>query len=367
MRARPVVLVASPSLEAISGVATHALSLLRSPLQSSFDMRHFQVGAEGRAETPLRAALRLAASPFLLAAAILRHDAAIVHLNTSLNARAFWRDAVYAAVAKLCGASVVLQKHGGTLEEFRDRFSSFLVRNSLKIPDAVAVLSRAELAEYSAFLPGQNIALLSNGIDPAPFRKGGPKDGSKPLRLIYLGRLAPRKGLDEILDAMALLRGRSVAATLTIAGSGPEEARLKLRAGELGLDGIVQFAGPAYGERKAALLGEAHVLVLPSHGEGLPYAVLEGMAAGAAPVVTRVGAIPDVVEEGVHGRFVPVADAGALARVLEELAGDRERLSRLGAASRRRIASGYSIERLAGDVSALYAALVPARAPRTIL
>ncbi len=369
MRARPVVLIASPSLDALSGVTTHALSLLGSSLQASFDLVHFQVGSEGRAETPAQAALRLLASPFVLAWAIVRHGAAIVHLNTSLNGKAFWRDSLYAAVAKLCGARVVLQKHGGTLGEFCARYPKLAVRGALKLADAVAVLSRAELREYAAFLPGKDIVLLPNGIDPAPFRKrsGAEASVAAPLRLLYLGRLAPGKGIDESLEAMALLRGRPAGAILTLAGSGPEEERLRGRVAELGLEPSVRFAGPAFGEEKLRLLAQAEVLLLPSYSEGLPYSLLEAMAAGAVPVVTPVGAIPDVVEEGVHGLFVPVGDAQALAQAISALEADRSRLARMAAAARRRVANAYSIDRLAAAALALYATLAPGRSPRPIL
>ncbi len=369
MRGRPVILVAGPSLEAISGVTTHVLSLLRSPLQGQFELEHFQVGSEGREESRLQRLARLLLSPLALAWAILRRDAALVHLNTSLNARAFWRDAVYLLAAKLCGARVVLQKHGGTLAGFcgASPWKNFLVERILELPEAVVVLSRKELEEYRERLPRQNVVLLPNGIDVYPFRKRIQKSFEGPLRLIYIGRLAPRKGLAEILDAMALLRGRGAAATLVIAGSGPDEEMLRTRADTLGLGELVAFAGPAYGERKARLMAEADVLLLPSYSEGLPYSLLEGMAAGAVPIVTPVGAIPDVVERSRHGLYVPVGDADAIACAVAELAADRTALARMAAAGRTRVAGSYSIDRVAADFASLYAALVPARAPKTVL
>ncbi|MGE5640057.1 MAG: glycosyltransferase family 4 protein [Clostridia bacterium] len=368
MRSRPVVLVASPSLDAISGVTTHALSLIASPLQSSFELIHFQVGSEGRAESRPAMLARLAASPFVLAGAILRYGVDIVHLNTSLNPKAFWRDAAYAAVAKLLGARVVLQKHGGSLEQFAKDASPFLVRAALRLADAVAVLSRAEVKSFSAFVPGQAIVLLPNGIDVSLFRKkGSERKNDATLRLIYVGRLAARKGLEEIVEGLALARGRGLAARLTICGGGPLEEALRERVQALGAQEAVEFAGATYGEEKARRLAEADVLLLPSHSEGLPYAVLEGMAASAVPVVTPVGALPDVIEEGVHGLFVPIGDAAAIAVALERLAADRERLARMAGAARRRVSSGYSLERLAFDAGSMYSALLPGRAPKTIL
>lgn len=357
---RPVVLILGPSLEAISGVSTHVASLLGSRLASRFALAHFPVGSEGRAESRLARAARLAAGPFLLACAILRHDAAIVHLNTSLNARAWWRDFAFLLVAKLCGARVVLQKHGGALEEFAsNRLFTRVLKMLLKIPDAIVVLSQAELEAFQAFVPGQNVAVLPNGIDPAPY--AGPdrrlRDSKAELKLIYIGRLAPRKGLDEAIQALALARAGGLRLRLIIAGSGPEEARLRRRVREFGLAGQVSFAGPAWGAAKVKLLGGADALLLPSYSEGLPYALLEAMAAGAVPVVTPVGAIPEVVTEGVHGCFVAPRDPESIARALAALDADRQRLARMSQACRQRIAGAYSLERFAADFCGLYATL----------
>jgi len=109
---------------------------------------------------------------------------------------------------------------------------------------------------------------------------------------------------------------------------------------------------------KARLLGQSDVLLLPSYSEGLPYALLEAMAAGAVPVVTRVGAMPDVVTEGQHGLFVPHADPQALAGAIGLLAADRASLLRMRDACRRRVAAAFSIARVADDLRALYSILL---------
>ena len=369
---RPLVLLLGPSREAISGVSTHLNLLLGSALAQGFDLLHFQVGSEGRAEGRLRRALRLLASPVLLAAEILRRAPAIVHLNTSLDQRAFWRDLAYLAVAKLCGARVVYQVHGGALPQqfLRGRMLTAVLRAALSWPEVVVVLARCELDAYQAFVPGQNVVLLPNGIDCGPYlaceRPGaGPRS---PLKLICIGRLVATKGLFEALEALRLARARGVAARLVIAGSGPDEQRLKERVQALGLGGEVFFAGAAHGERKMQLLSEADAMLLPTyHAEGLPYALLEAMAAGAVPVVTRIAALPDVVAEGVHGLFVPPRDPEALAAAIAELDAHRPALARMAGACRSRIAAEYSIARVAADFTALYCALITARTPKVAL
>src|SRR5207244_8428982 len=125
---------------------------------------------------------------------------------------------------------------------------------------------------------------------------------------------------------------RGVPARLVIAGEGADGPRLKARVRELGLSAEVRFMGAIDGDDKARLLAQADVLLLPSYSEGLPYALLEGMAAGAVPIATRVGAIPDVMGEGAHGRFVPARDPEAIARAIAALAADRAALARMSAA-----------------------------------
>lgn len=363
---KPAALVLGPSREAISGVTTHVNGLMQSALRARYALEHFQVGSEGRRESALGRLARTAFSPLGLAVAILRRKARIVHLNTSLNAKAYWRDLVYLVVAKLCGAQVLLQKHGGSLQAFCNGSAAFaaFVRATLRLADAVVVLSRAELNEYERIVGERGVVLLPNGIDCAPYRRLNrpPPDPAAPLRCIYIGRLAPRKGLDEIVACLPASR-----ATLVVAGSGPDEARLRLRVRELGLDERVRFAGPAYGEDKARLLAQADVLLLPSYSEGLPYALLEAMAAGVVPVVTRVGAIPDVVDAGTHGLFVPPRDPAAIAAALEALDADRAWLARMSAACRQRIAGAYSIERVAAELGGLYATLIAARTRDAVL
>jgi glycosyltransferase involved in cell wall biosynthesis len=369
---RPVVILLGPSREAVSGVSTHLNLLFGSALARQFDLVHFQVGSQGRVESRVRRAARLLASPFLLAAAIVRRNAAIVHVNTSLDRRAYWRDLAYVAVSKLCGARVVYQVHGGALPaEFfaGSRLLTAWLRTTLGWPDALVVLASLLAEAYRALVPGQSVALIPNGIDSQALLNHRPRYArqDRPLGLLYIGRLVATKGLFESFQALAAGRRLGVQARLVVAGDGPEEARMRARVHELGLDEVVSFAGPVFGDRKARLLDEADVLLLPTyHAEGLPYALLEGMAAGLVPIVTRVGAIPDVVRQDLHAQFVAPRDPAAITQAIAVLHRDRARLARMSAACRSRVAAAYTVERVAAGFAALYAGLRGARAPQPV-
>jgi glycosyltransferase involved in cell wall biosynthesis len=356
---RPVVLVLGPHREAASGVSTHLNLLFGSRLADEFTLVHFQVGTEGRTEGGCGRLVRLLVSPFSLALAILARSAAIVHLNTSLDARAYWRDLAYLVVARLCGARVLYQLHGGALPlQFfaRSRVLTAFLRGTLQLPDAIVVLAQAELEAYRKFVPGQQVLACPNGIDCTDYAKFARvrSDAAAPLKLVYVGRLVREKGLYDALHGLKLAHARGARAQVVLVGSGPEEAQLRRFAEELGLAADVSFVKPAFGESKIKLLSDADVLILASYREGLPYALLEAMAAGTPAITTRVGAIPDVVTDGVHGLLIPPRDPEAIARAIGRLAADRDLLARMSAACRSRIAGRFSMERLSGEIRRLY-------------
>ena len=362
MNHRPVVLLLGPHRAAVSGVSTHLNLLMESALGEDFDIVHFQVGSEGRDEGAIGKVMRLIVSPFFLAASIIFRHVALVHINTSLNPKAYWRDLAYLFVSKALGARVVYQVHGGKLPRkffARSPILTAFLRWTLRLPDVVVVLAQVELRAYREFVPDQDVVALPNGIDCRPYSviptvQSAP---DRPLQLVYIGRVAREKGLYETLQGLRLAHELGVDARIVIAGNGAEESRLRRYAQALGIAARVCFVGSVFGSDKVKLLFGADVMVLPSYSEGLPYALLESMAAGVPVIATPVGAIPDVVSDGIHGYLVPPRDGKAIAEALAMLAGDREKISWMSRACRRRIRAAYSIDRVAGEFSLLYAEL----------
>jgi glycosyltransferase involved in cell wall biosynthesis len=359
---RPIVLILGPHRAAVSGVSTHLNLLMDSTLAEDVELVHFQVGSEGREEGALGKLLRLIASPFALAAAIIFRHVSLVHINSSLNPRAYWRDLAYLFVAKALGARVLYQVHGGKLpREFfaGNALLTRFLRWTLSLPDLIVVLASRELTAYQEFLARQDVMVIPNGIDCRAFAAVPTVNamGSKPLRLLYFGRLAREKGLYEILQGLRLAQELGVDARLVVAGSGAEDDRLRRYAQALGVAPRVVFVGPVFGRDKVKLLCGTDLMLLPSYSEGLPYALLEAMAAGIPVIATPVGAIPDVVTDGMHGCLVPVRDGRAIAEALATLHADREKISWMSRASRRRIRAAFSIERVAAEFSNQYSRL----------
>lgn len=350
-----------PSRIAVSGVSTHLDQLFHSVLAREFVLLHFQVGSEGRRESAAQKLWRFVASPFAFFRFLRRQGSAIVHLNSSLEPKSYWRDLAYLIVARLLRRPVVYQVHGGALPEEFFRGNSLLtalLRWSLRLPDVVVLLAQLELDAYRRFLPGHRLEVVPNAIEAGVLLMrdlDAPRQG--PLRLAYLGRLTENKGIFEAVEALARLRDEGRDLRLDIAGGGPDEAGLRQRVAALGLEDRVRFHGPLFGEAKDRLWREADVFVFPTYREGLPYALLEAMAAGAVPVTSRVGAMPDVMQHGAHGLFVEPRDIAGLAAAIAQLDDDRDLLGRLARAGRERVLAHYTVARLAADFARIYRSL----------
>jgi glycosyltransferase involved in cell wall biosynthesis len=357
---RPRVLLLGPARSAVSGVSTHLNQLFESDLSSRFDLLQFQVGSEGRTQGRLHTLLRLIASPFAFAACLICSRPLIVHINTSLEPKSYWRDIIFLALAKAMRRQVIYQVHGGALPaDFfaGNRVLTALLRRILSSPDKVVLLARAEMEAYGDFAPGARLVRIANAVTVCDADLTAERYiVNRPLQVVYIGRLAADKGIFDTIAAIGILRDRGATVQLTIAGSGPaiREIVAAIEANRLG--DRVCLIEAVFGSTKQQLWEQADVLAFPTyHREGLPYALLEAMAAGAVPVVSPVGAIPDVVQDEVHGLFVPARDPQVLANALERLANDRSLLHRLALAARARVVAHYSVARMAKEFDTLYA------------
>lgn len=357
------VLLLGPKLTAVSGVSTHLNQLLGSPLADAYRFVHFQVGSEGEREGLIKKLRRFLLSPFRLAATIITVAPDIVHLNTSLNQKAFWRDAVYLIVAKLFRKRVVYQVHGGDLPQqfFGGKpLPTGFLRRLLRWPDAIVLLASVEREAYQRFSQFKALRVIPNAIElndhPEHYRK---EFRTGTIRLGYIGRLAHNKGIYEAIDALGILRKAGYEqVSLTLAGSGPAEESLRERVKSLGLNGYVTFPGELFGQQKKSFWRQTDIFVFPTYQEGLPYAVLESLDSGTPMVTTRTGGIGDVITEGVHGIFVEPRDAAGVASAIQAMMSDRDRMESMSAACVARARDYYGIDRLARQFSELYGSLL---------
>jgi glycosyltransferase involved in cell wall biosynthesis len=156
-----------------------------------------------------------------------------------------------------------------------------------------------------------------------------------PLEALFLGWVDREKGIFELLECAQLLSesGDVPAFKVIIAGDGSAMAETRRKLNDPRLGSVVELLGWIDSDAKVERLRRAHLLVLPSYMEGMPNAIIEAMATGLPVVATDVGAVGDVVCDGVNGFLIPPRDIDRLAKALRQLLLDaplRERMGRAG-------------------------------------
>jgi len=224
-------------------------------------------------------------------------------------------------------------------------------RSALRRADAVVVLTDRTAAALAADgVPAARVHTIPSGFDPGLFAGGSPDvfpHVARP-RIGYVGRLAPQKRVDRLVEAFGRMREP---ASLVVVGDGPDRERVHgLAAGlpRVHLSGFVEHTAVP------AVLASLDVLVLPSAYEEMGSVLTEAMALGLPVVASDVGGIPEVVRDGQTGLLVPPGDVDALAAALDRLAADPDLRARLSAEAGAR-AAGYAWPRLAARVAAVYA------------
>jgi glycosyltransferase involved in cell wall biosynthesis len=216
--------------------------------------------------------------------------------------------------------------------------------------------NRRYLAGLSA--NGTPIFRVYHGIDLALFSPGPPRPApAAPYRLVTVARLTAKKGLDTVLEALALLAADGLDFTYDLVGEGEERAALEARAARLGLAGRVRFHGAQPHDRVLTFLRRADAFALGcrilANGDrdGVPNVVVEAMAMGVPVAVTGVAALPELAVDGVTALTCPPDDPAALAGNLRRLLTDRALRERLVAAAREAVARDFdnaaNIRRLA--------------------
>ncbi|KDE54373.1 glycosyltransferase family 4 protein, partial [Methanoculleus sp. MH98A] len=170
---------------------------------------------------------------------------------------------------------------------------------------------------------------------------------------VFVGRLHPVKGVQYLIEAVAIVHQEIPDVKLVIVGDGIERSRLDELAEKLNLNGCIQFAGQVPQESIPQLMHQADVFVLPSLSEGLPVVLLEAMAAGLPIVATNVGGNPDIVEEGVNGYLVNAKNSEEIADRLLVLLQNDEIQEEISANNREKVEM-FTWDRVAEAVEEVY-------------
>lgn len=233
------------------------------------------------------------------------------------------------SIAHALGVPSVLTAIGSDLNRIPGRLVTSLTRRALRDATVVTTVSR-DLAGTAVRLgadPGRTIPIL-NGCDTAVFHPGTPDAEARASArarlgvpssteaILYVGRLDLRKGLIELVEAMAALKPSRPNAHCYLVGDGPDRAAILEAVTRTGTADCVTLIPPCPTTGVARWMSAANVVTLPSYKEGCPNVVIEALASGRPVVATRVGGIPELMDE-TCGALIPAKDPAALASALD--------------------------------------------------
>ena len=283
-------------------------------------------------------------------------DYDIVHLHISARG-SYKRKAMMARMAKKAGKKVILHEHSGEFaRDFEAGDDAYRedVRRTFNGVDRVIVLSQ-EWYDYFAknvMDDATKLVVVHNGvkIPPTACNSCAHQD------VLFLGRLDARKSPDVLLRASKTVLSEVPGMHLVFGGDGVLE-RYETIAQELGIADRCEFLGWVTGDDKECLFDRAGIYCLPSKNEAMPISVMEAMAHGLPVIATRVGGVPQLIDDGVNGLLMDVDDEETLTRLLTELESSPQRRAELGIAAREKIQQSFSVEASVERLSDIYGEL----------
>lgn len=271
--------------------------------------------------------------------------------------------------ARLLRLPVVLHLHDYDYRDLLKRFPKpiqFAARSMFRVADRIVVLGPRDrdLVATELGVGPDRVTVLPNAVPAAPQNSAMPTDRGN-AQILFLGNPSRRKGLHDLIAALAIAPLPSLEWRLSVAGGGAEIETFRDMSRAAAIADRVSFLGWVDRATTTCLLDAADILVLPSYAEGMAMSVLEAMSHGLCIVCTPVGSLQDVVENETSALVVQPGEINALARALARAVTDPALRVRLGSAAAQVFANKFDVAHYPGRMRPVYQAAFSA-APRVL-
>ena len=290
---------------------------------------------------------------FRFSGLILKGEIGLVHIHSASRA-SFYRKSLFALFAKTFRKKIVFHIHGAEFKKFYFEKSGELkkrfIRYVLGQADRIIALSD----EWKRILTdivgrGDRICMIYN---PVKVRDVIPSiRNSSLVSVLLMGRLEKRKGVFDLIDIAHKLKDSQRKVKLILCGDGDVDKVMdEIRKKNL----APFFEVPGWITDKDKYYKQADIYVLPSYAEGLPMSILEAASYGLPIVATRVGGIPEIIDDGVNGFLIDPGDKGALTDRLLRLIENPELRSQMGRAAYQKVKDKFDVDTVVKQLDSLY-------------
>ena len=280
---------------------------------------------------------------------LFRVKPSIVHIASTYG-YSFVKHSILILIAKLGGSKVILAPHCSISvfipkSKLFNRWMEFILNRC----DGMIVLS-SEWLEIKEITHKSKIILLKNSINLANYLEleRSRKKQNEKVRIIFLGHIGIEKGIVDLIQAVKFLHDKGISGfEVGIYGEDLHPGELeqaKELVKSLELDNLILFYKPIFGDKKVEVFRDADIFMLPSHHEGLPISVIEAMAAGLPVIATRVGGIPDLIDNSKSGILVNSKTPLDLANAMITLIDNEQLRNSYGLEGRKKASENHDVE-----------------------
>ena len=358
------VLISAPSMNVVrnvSGVSSVVMQVRRA-LSKTVEFRHLEIGSEQQGG-PLVRLFGSLAKAARSATVVLVSNYDILHSNTAMNTKSIIRDLAMIMIARMRGKAILLHIHGGTyVHEHPPGILRWALKLLFTLSSSIVVLSRREQTHLAAKFPESalKMGVVYNGIDLSErLARNTAETASldlQRLKIAFIGRLAPEKGVVTLIEACRALDA-SDGICVDFFGDGellPKVLALTREKTFVAYRGVFQPC-----ESRKILRG-FDALILPSlRGEGMPMAVIEAMSVGTVPICSPISSIPEIVTDGETGLLIPAGSPDAIVGAFRRLERDPEARRRIGCAAYGFAAAAFDARRNYHTLKGIYKRISP--------
>jgi glycosyltransferase involved in cell wall biosynthesis len=347
------VLVVGPGISERGGISSVLRLHLKTAAWSAMNCRLLATYRDGSIPGKARTAMfAYLVAPLLIGRADLVH----VHLAGQVS---LLRKIPIALCAKALGKPLVIHVHACSPESLFERTPVWAYRFVLRSASRVIALSESWADSIRRQVPEAKVVVIPNPVIYMPARP--PASMGKRQIVLFVGKLEPRKGYQDLLSAASLVLLHYPDTQFWFAGHGDLEGAEAL-ARKLAISTSVRLLGWTEGAALTRLYMDASIFCLPSHNEGVPMSVLEAMSHSLPVVCTPVGGLPELIQDGHNGLIATAGSPDSIAQQICTLLANPEASNRIGAAGADTVQRKCGLDLVSSRLQALYDDVVSAEA-----
>jgi len=283
---------------------------------------------------------------------LLRRKVLLLHIHAAERG-SFFRKSIFVWMAKPFGVPVIMHMHAAEFREFFENCPNWIklyIGWTLDQCDRIITLS-SSWRDFYGRLTHTRVDVIPNFTQARQLAPTNDKTTS--VGVLYLGKFGARKGIYDLIQSVKAIYDQFPELEIFCGGDG-EVDLVRNKVEDQGMSKRVHILGWVGPQERSELLNRCQIYILPSYAEGLPVAIIEAMEANLAIIATRVGGIPEMIQDGKNGLLITPGDIDGMTAALTSLISNSRLRSQLGGAARETFLSTYSEEKVIPQFEAIY-------------